>query len=80
MLLSTPRGIWSTPVHHTAVQSSGYERMLEHNAHFSSFSIDQTGIDRLLALAKGGLGSLWRTGGGAIFSRGGISELGVMPA
>ena len=44
--------------------SSGCERVLEHSAHFSSFS-----IDRLLALAKGGLGSLWRTRGGAIFSR-----------
>ena len=43
--------------------SSGCERVLEHSAHFSTFS-----IDTLLSLAKGGLGSLWRTRG-AIFSR-----------
>ena len=61
-------------MHHTAVPVAACERMLEHSAHFSSFS-----IDRLLALAKGGLGSLWRTGGRAIFSKGAISELGVMP-
>eukprot|EP00731_Ephydatia_muelleri_P013831 Em0007g1141a len=44
--------------------SSGCERMLEHTAHFSSFSINW-----LFTLAKGGLGSCKRTGGGAIFSR-----------
>ena len=44
--------------------SSGCERMLEHSAHFSSFNINW-----LFMLAKGGLGSRKRTGGGAIFSR-----------
>ena len=50
---------------HICAPPSGCERMLEHNAHFSSFNINW-----LFMLAKGGLGSHKRTtGGGAVFSR-----------
>ena len=41
------------------INSSGCDRMLEHNRHFSSSK-----MEGIFTLAKGGIGSCTRTGGG----------------